>query len=80
MHVMLEGVVPYEIKLMLTKFITNEHYFSVNVLNDRLDCFPYSPEEIADKPNPLKGDQVQPGNSQKLNSTGIHSCNDDPMM
>lgn len=71
MHVMLEGVIPYEIKLMLTEFISNEQYFSVDVLNDRMDCFRYSPEEIADKPNPLKVEQVKPGNSQRLHYTGM---------
>lgn len=34
MHVLLEGVIPYELTLMLTDFIVNRKFFSCVLLND----------------------------------------------
>lgn len=70
MHVLFEGVIPYETKLMLTEFISIERLFSISYLNERIDCFPYSPDEVADKPNSLKDEQLKPGTSQKIHYTG----------
>ena len=36
MHDLLEGALQYEVKVMLLEMITEEHYFSVDVLNSRL--------------------------------------------
>ena len=71
MHVMLEGVIPYEMKLMLGQFINNEHYFTLNVLNDRIQCFLYSPEEISEKPPPIKAEHLIPGNKLKFQHSGL---------
>lgn len=54
MHVLLEGVVPYEVKLMLVYFIAERKLFTCELLNDRIDCFPYSNHESKDKPSPIK--------------------------
>lgn len=54
MHVLLEGLIPYEISLMLYNFVTDERYLSSDQLNDRIDCFPYSSQESKDKPTPIK--------------------------
>ena len=53
MHVMLEGVVPYELHLMLTVFIVEKEYFTLKLLNDRIQCYPYTQEEVGDKPSPI---------------------------
>lgn len=71
MHVMLEGVIPYEMKLMLGQFINNEHYFTLSVLNDRILCFPYSPEEISEKPPPIKAEHLKAGNKSKFQHSGL---------
>lgn len=54
MHLLLEGVLPYELKLMLNDFINVKHYIDLEFLNDRVSCFTYSPEEAKDKPPPIK--------------------------
>lgn len=62
MHVLLEGVIPYELALMLTNFITVQKYFKLQRLNDRIACFAYSTHEAKDKPSPIK--------PQSLTNTG----------
>ena len=54
MHILLEGVVPYEMLLLLTSFVTCQKLFSVEFLNDRISCFTYSTNEAKDKPSPIK--------------------------
>lgn len=49
MHVMLEGVVPFEIKLMLKVFIYEKNYLGLNLLNDRLQSFAYGRNEARTK-------------------------------
>ena len=71
MHVLLEGVVPYEIKLMLTEFIHNLRYFTLEFLNHRIESFTYGPGDC--KPVPIAEVQVSPGNLRKLHDSGI-SC------
>lgn len=62
MHIMMEGVIPYEMLLMLSSFIRVEKYFTLELLNDRISCFSYSTHEAKDKPTPIK--------SQALASSG----------
>ena len=45
MHLLLEGVIPYELKLMLHDFTAVKKYFTVDDLNNRIRSFNYSPEE-----------------------------------
>ena len=54
MHLLLEGVIPYELKLMLREFTAVKKYFVVEDLNNRIRSFNYSPEEAKDKPPVLK--------------------------
>lgn len=53
MHVLLEGVIPYEVRLMLKTFITGEKLFTLETLNDRISCFCYSQQEATDKPSSI---------------------------
>ena len=39
MHVLLEGVIPYELKLMLACFIMDEKYFTCVQLNERIEFY-----------------------------------------
>ncbi len=50
MHLLFEGVLPYEVKLMLQTFIRTEKYFSLAYLNQRIENFPYATTELLDKP------------------------------
>ena len=40
MHYLFEGVVPYEVKLLLHHYIQSK-YFSLELLNDRLDSYDF---------------------------------------
>jgi hypothetical protein len=60
MHILLEGVLPYTLKLMLNSFISTKKYFSIDFLNDRITCFTFSRSEARDKPCPLLARNLQP--------------------
>lgn len=53
MHILFEGVVPYELGLLLKEFICRQHYFSEELLNERIDCFNYTSDEKRDKPTKI---------------------------
>ena len=50
MHVILEGVLPYEMKMMLKVFIFDKRYFGLKTLNARLSGFVYGRNESRTKP------------------------------
>ena len=50
MHVILEGILPLEIKMMLKTFIYEKHYFELITLNERLKSFVYGRSESRTKP------------------------------
>ena len=50
MHDVLEGVCCYELKLILCELIYTKKYFDLNLLNDRIRSFNYSPIERGSKP------------------------------
>lgn len=52
MHDLFEGVVPYELKLLLSHFITKS-YINIATLNHRLCSFDFGYTEIKDKPAPI---------------------------
>ena len=49
MHVILEGALPFELKLMLKAFIYDKSYFGLSLLNDRLESFVYGRNEARTK-------------------------------
>ena len=53
MHIMLEGVLPYEVQLMLTVFVKDKKYFTLDRLNERIKCYPYTQGEVGDRPSPI---------------------------
>ena len=53
MHVLLEGVIPYELRLLLTYCIAQKNYFSCSQLNGRIQSYEYSNQEAKDKPSPI---------------------------
>lgn len=54
MHVLLEGIIPYELTLMLKYFVIDEKYFTCTLLNDPIDLYAYSNQEATNKPSPIK--------------------------
>jgi hypothetical protein len=74
MHVLFEGVIPYEMKLLLTEFVSHKKYFTISYLNERINCFQYSPDESADKPNSLRDELFKPGSTYKFHYSGNVMC------
>ena len=60
MHDLFEGVVPYEMKLLL-KYCVYMKLFTVQLLNARLQSFDFGYSEISDKPSQLGEDVTKHG-------------------
>lgn len=59
MHDSLEGVCNYDLTEILTSFILNFKYFSLELLellNQRLIDFDYGPHDVQNKPQPIAPD------------------------
>ena len=78
MHILLEGVLPYIMKLMLKSFIFTKKYFSIDFLNDRITCFTFSRSEARDKLCPLIARNLQPDG--KIHQEGIVNTSDNCIM
>jgi len=50
MHDILEGSLQYEVKELLKHFIHTEKYFTLDVLNQKINEFPYVLSDKATKP------------------------------
>ena len=54
MHVLLEGVLNLETRLMISSFVNKDRYFTLDFLNQRITDFPYGrAEKQAKPPRPL---------------------------
>jgi hypothetical protein len=67
MHDLLEGVVPYELKLMLASFIFDKRYFTLAVLNARLASFDYGYSDRKNKPTALNEAELRDPQKTSLN-------------
>ena len=76
MHILFEGVIPLEVKLMLKVFIWEKKYFSLNFLNDRIQNFSYGKKENRSKPpKPLEKSHIEaPGSKMHLSGTYCVHC------
>lgn len=76
MHVLFEGVIPLETKLMLSIFIWEKRYFTLDFLNERIKSFSYGKTESRSKPpKPLERCHIQsPGNKIHLSGNGSFNC------
>ena len=63
MHLLLEGVLRYELSLLLTEFIEVQQFFSLNQLNQRIIQYDYSLEEKRDKPQVIEKNHLTPGST-----------------
>lgn len=54
MHDQLEGVLPFEIKLLLKKFVREQDFFTLDTLNERITKFDYGLPDLSNKPSPIK--------------------------
>ncbi len=53
-HILTEGIVPYEAAIMLHEFISLKKYFTLNYLNDQIDFFAYSYLDKFNKPEHME--------------------------
>lgn len=72
MHDLLEGLLPYETKLLLNYFIEN-NYFTLQNLNNSIASMelPYGTE--SDRPSPINNEILRAQGSQ-LNQKGSYIC------
>jgi len=67
MHDMLEGIVPYELKLILSEFIFVKKYFTLELLNARLASFDYGYQDRTNKPTALTDSELRDQTKTSLN-------------
>ena len=76
MHILFEGVIPLETKLMLYVFIYEKKYFTLDQLNDRIKNFCYGRSEARNKmPKPIESAHLLPDG--KLRLSGVYSRTSD---
>ena len=71
MHILLEGTVQLELKLMLSSFIWDKTYFTIELLNDRICYFDYSSSEARNKPPKPFTTKMLASDSTKLHLSGM---------
>lgn len=69
MHVLLEGVLPRNCRLLLRHCIVEKKYFTINHLNKIMLGFQYGEHEKFNAPRPLDRDRIT-GDSDKLGQSG----------
>ena len=74
MHVLLEGVLIMEMKLLLRKLIFEETYFDLHTLNARISSFQYGRIERKSKP-PKTLQESHVNGASKLALSGIYMYN-----
>lgn len=75
MHVVFEGVLNTEVRLMLASFLSEEELFSVDLLNDRILHFDYGRGEGKDKPpKPFQVANFTSANKLHLSGISLIMC------
>ena len=67
MHDILEGVAPYELKLILSSFVFDKKYFSLELLNARIASFDYGCNDRRNKPTALTAAELRDQQKYNLN-------------
>lgn len=71
MHDMLEGVLQYEIKLLLRHMILEEKLCTLAQINSRLASFDYGYQMSKDKPSPITDSRIHSSDSNLLGQSGV---------
>lgn len=69
MHVILEGVAPYEIKCVLKNLVLSGQ-MNLDSFNSAILCFPYSPVDVRDKPCPISVSTLSSNDNKLKQSAG----------
>jgi len=70
MHDILEGVAVVEIRCMLQVLIQDLRLFSLAMLNNRIQKFPYGTQDAANRPLSLPDHTISSGGSETLKQSG----------
>ena len=70
MHILLEGVVPYESKLLLKVLIDGIRCFTLKELNQKIESFDYGYMNKKNQPSPITRDTMNAVSDSKLKQTG----------
>lgn len=73
MHDLLEGVLLYEVKLLLAQFISEDCYFTLEQLNHRIESFELGYSEARDRPTQIASTTLS-SNDNHLKQSGMHIC------
>lgn len=71
MHILLEGLVPYETKLMLKQLIDESRCFTLKELNQRIESFDYGYMNKKNKPTAITRETINGLTEAKLKQSGI---------
>lgn len=70
MHVLFEGVVPYEMKLLLKLLIDQRRIFTLKDLNQRIESFDLGYMNVKSKSSPISRDTINGLGDAKLKQSG----------
>ena len=71
LHDILEGLLQYEVKLLLGHLINEEHLFTLKQLNQQLESFDYGYHMSKDKPSPISDARLHSQGSNLLGQSGM---------
>ena len=80
MHIFLEGVVPYEISLLLFNFIYVERYFTLKFLNQKIKSFVYTYLDKKDAPEAIGKEHIVCGKLKQTAAAVMVLCCTLPFM
>ena len=70
MHIIFEGVLVLNCRMLLTYCIKKKGYFTLSFLNSQICNFQYGYSEARTTPSPIDGDRLVDDNSTKLGQSG----------
>ena len=74
MHILFEGIVPYETKIFLKYMIDERRYITLKHLNQVVDSFDFGYMNKKDRPTPLTRETINATTDAKLKQSGKMTC------
>ena len=78
MHILWEGVLPYTIKAMLQSFVYEKHFFTIEILNQKISSFRYSRSESKNKPSQISSSVLTDDGT--ISQSGMLLCDKNVMI
>ena len=72
LHILFEGVVPFETKLLLKFLVDENRALTLKVLNQRLESFDYGYMNVKTKPSPISRETINALGDTKLKQSGMY--------